>query len=187
MIIDDGYISTSIGKVLLKSMDYLLFDSTAESFGVYTMNLFCIVKNNIFTGFLLLALLISGNVKAATYNCYSSGTLVITNSQHHGAVTVGQDMPIGSVLYSSGIYTQETSSSPRIQCPVQRNYSWEYAADHSGYAYGEPFDFAGNPFAGKVYRTNVEGVGLAIFADAATNKTISQGDPSVISHFFSAN
>lgn len=97
-----------------------------------------------------------------------------------GSFYVGNDMPNGSVLYMSGIQT-DRGLSLYVNCDAAFSLNAEYRAQ--GEPAGAPFSQSGTFFTGKVFPTNVSGVGVAL-VNRPTRESFTDTEPNILTNYY---
>ncbi|MBH2547597.1 type 1 fimbrial protein [Serratia marcescens] len=113
---------------------------------------------------LLMPLLFFGNEALATCQLDRSGTLPnplnLAIPLQSSNLTVGEDLPNGSVIYRS-YYNPQLGGNVKISCSEKA--SGDYNVTHEYARVPMPLSsWSGTPYGGKVYETNIPGIGVVI-------------------------
>lgn len=130
-------------------------------------------------GLLIPVLLLTGMNAALAVNCSTSelyppvsNTVPLT-----GHFYVGNDLPVGSVIYRTTV--RQAARGAGIKCDGPYDVNAEYRVTNE--PSGAPFTQSGTPYSGQIYPTNVPGVGVAVWNNLLT---FTKSSPRLIRHYF---
>ncbi|HAV1788597.1 TPA: hypothetical protein JG904_002622 [Enterobacter hormaechei subsp. xiangfangensis] len=139
------------------------------------------LKNTLFKwsrDLLVLSLLLAGLSSAAqaVTNCKLLWSPVTDTVPLSGHFYVGNDLPVGSVIYRTSV---KKSGTTGITCDGDYNIAAEFRVTNE--PSGAPFTQSGIPYTGQIYPTNVPGIGVAIWSNG---NTFTRSTPVSLSGYY---
>lgn len=133
-------------------------------------------------GLLVPVLLLTGMNTALAVNCTTSDSFppISDTVPLSGHFYVGNDLPVGSVIYRTTVVQTVAGSGVYCDGPFRVDAEYRVTNEPSG----APFTQSGTPYSGQIYPTNVPGIGVAVWN---YGKTFTKATPISLPGYFSAD